>query len=346
MDDAYFKRITTAVILITLIVLSFFLVQPIIKSIIWGVILAFIFTPVYTWVNKIINSKTISASLICVLLLSVIILPLWFLTPIAINQSIKVYVASQQINFVSLLKTIFPSFFTSEEFSIEFGSIISSFVTKSTNSLMNYLSELILNFPSIVLHLFVVFFTFFFVLRDKELLIEYIKSLLPFSKEVEKKLFESSKGITISVIYGQIIVGIIQGLIAGIGFFIFSAPNALLLTLLAILGGIFPIVGTFIVWVPVSIYLFIGGNTFQAMGVLLFGIFSSSIDNVLRPIIISRRTRMHSSLILIGMVGGIFMFGILGLILGPLILAYLMIILEIYRDKKSPEIFIQGPKTT
>lgn len=344
MDDAYFKRITTAVILITLIVLSFFLVQPIIKSIIWGIILAFIFTPVYTWVNKIINSKTISASLICVLLLSAIILPLWFLTPIAINQSIKVYVASQQLNFVSLLKTIFPSFFTSEKFSIEFGSIISSFVTKSTNSLMNYLSELILNFPSIVLHLFVVFFTFFFVLRDKELLIEYIRSLLPFSKEVEKKLFESSKGITISVIYGQIIVGVIQGLIAGIGFFIFSVPNALLLTLLAILGGIFPIIGTFIVWVPVSIYLFIGGNTFQAMGVLLFGIFSSSIDNILRPIIISRRTRIHSSLILIGMVGGIFTFGILGLILGPLILAYLMIILEIYRDKKSPEVFIQGPK--
>ncbi len=346
MDDAYFKKITTTVILITLVVLSFFLIKPILKSIIWGIILAFIFTPVYTWVNKKINSKTISASLICVLLLSAIILPLWFLTPIAINQSVKIYVASQQLNFVSLLKNIFPSFFTSEQFSVEFGSIISSFVTKSTNSLMNYLSELILNFPSIVLNLFVVFFTFFFVLRDKELLIEYIKSLLPFSKEIEKKLFESSKGITISVIYGQVVVGIIQGLIAGIGFFIFKAPNALLLTSLAILGGIFPIIGPFIVWVPVSIYMFIGGNTFQAMGILLFGIFSSSIDNVLRPIIISRRTRMPSSLVLIGMVGGVFMFGILGLILGPLILAYLMIILEIYRDKKSPEVFIQEPKTT
>ncbi|GBE20060.1 MAG TPA: AI-2E family transporter [Candidatus Pacearchaeota archaeon] len=343
MDETYFKRIMTTIVLVVLIVLAFFLIKPILLSIISGIILAFIFTPVYVWINKKVKSKNLSASLVCAGLILVILLPFWFLTPIFIDQSIKVYIASQQTDFTAILQSIFPDLFASDNFSSEVGSIMSSFVTKITNSLTNSFSNLILNFPVIFLHLLVVFFTFFFVLRDRRQLVEYIQSLLPFSADVEKKIFESSKGITVSVIYGQVIIGMIQGVVAGIGFFIFRVPNALFLTLMASLAGIFPIIGTTIIWIPTVIYLFVAGNTFQAVGVLLFGLVSSSVDNLIRPIIVSRRTRMHSSLILIGMIGGLFMFGILGFILGPLILAYLLILLELYRKKKSPGIFIQEP---
>lgn len=341
MDEIYFRKIMTAIVLAILIVLSFFLLKPILLSIIIALILAFVFYPVYNWINRIIKSKTFSAILICFLLVLLIVLPIWFLTPILIDQSFKIYQASQQMDFVTPLKTIFPSLFGSEEFSEEIGSILYSFVTNVTNSLVNSLSQLILNFPTLALQFLVVFFTFFFVLRDKEKFIAYIQSLLPFSKEVEKKLFESSKGITISVIYGQVIIGIIQGIIIGTGFFIFKVPNALLLTLLASLAGIFPIIGTTIIWIPVSIYLIIGGNTLSAFGLVIFGLISSNIDPLLRPIIISKRVNMHPALIFIGMIGGLFLFGILGFILGPLIIAYLLILLEIYRTKKSPEIFTQ-----
>jgi predicted PurR-regulated permease PerM len=346
MDDVYFKRIMTTILLIALIVLSFFLLKPILLSIIFGLILAFVFTPVYNWLYKIIKSKNISATIICLLLILLIVLPLWFLTPIVIDQSIKIYLASQQMDFVTPLKNIFPSLFASEGFSAEIGSIMHSFVTKVTNSLMNSLSKLILNFPTLFLQSLVVFFTFFFALRDKEQLLSYIKSLLPFSRDIEKKLFKSSKAITSSVIYGQIVIGIIQGLLVGLGFFIFRVPNSLLLTLLACLAGVFPIIGTAIIWVPVAIYLLLAGNTFPAIGVIIFGLISSSLDNFIRPIFVSKRTQMHSSLVLIGMIGGLFLFGVLGLILGPLILAYLLIIVEIYRNKKVPGIFIkQNPKS-
>lgn len=334
----------TTIILIVLVVLSFFLLKPILLSIIVGLILAFIFTPLYNWIYKITKYKNISAILVCLLLILLIVLPLWFLTPIIIRQSIEIYSASQQMDFVTPIKSIFPSLFASEEFSAEIGSIIHSFVTKITNSLMNSLSQLILNFPVLFLQSLVVFFTFFFVLRDKDEFISYIKSFLPFSKDIEEKLFESSKGITYSVIYGQFIIGIIQGLLIGIGFLIFGVPNALFLTLLATLAGIFPIIGTMIIWLPVLIYLLIAGNTFAAIGILILGIISSHLDNFLRPIFVSKRTQMNSSLILIGMIGGLFLFGVLGLILGPLILAYLLIILEIYRRKDTSGIFIQQPK--
>ena len=174
-------------------------------------------------------------------------------------------------------------------------------------------------------------------------MVDYIKSLLPFPKDVEKKLFQYSEGITSSVLYGQVVIGIIQGIIAGIGFFIFQVPNPLFLTLLAILAGVLPIIGTALIWLPVAIYLFIAGNTFSTIGVLFFGVISSTVDNIIRPMIVSRKTSIHSSIVLIGMIGGIFMFGIMGLILGPLILSYLLIIIELYRKRKSPGVFIEGP---
>lgn len=344
MDQDYFKKIMTAVILIILIVLSFFLLKPIILSIILGIILAFIFTPIYDFVFKYIKRKNITAFLMCLLLIVLIVIPLWYIFPIAIDQSIKFYMDSQNMDFVTPLKTIFPSMFQSEQFSNEIGSAIHSFVTKTTNSLMNSLSNVILNFPTLFLQLLVVFFSFFFVLRDKEELIAYVQSLIPFSKEVEKRLFKSSKDLTISILYGQIVIGMVQGITVGIGFFIFGVPNALLITLLAMLAGMFPIVGTTIIWVPVAIYLLIAGNTVNALGVVLFGLIASVIEALFKPIFISRRAKMNSSIILFGMVGGILLFGLLGIILGPLILAYLFIVIEAYRNKKLPEAVIQSPE--
>lgn len=334
----------TSIILVVLLVLSFLLLKPLLLSIIIGIILAFIFLPLYKPINRLLKSKGLSAFLMCVLLLVVIILPVWYLAPIAIEQSIKFYISSQEMDLITPFKTIFPSLFKTEAFSAEIASAIQSFITKSTNALMNTLSNFILNFPRIFLQTLVVFFTFFFVLKDNDKLVSYIKSLLPFSKEVENKLFHSSRNITLSILYGQVLVGIVQGAITGLGFFIFKVPNALLLTVLAAIAGVFPIIGTAIVWIPVAIYFFLVGNTVSAFGIIIFGLISTVLENFIKPIFVSQRTKVNSSIILIGMIGGIFMFGILGIILGPLILAYLLIVLEIFRNKKIPGIFIEEPE--
>ena len=336
MEEVYFKRVVTTALLVLLIVLSFLLLKPILMSIILGLFLAFIFSPVQDKLVRIVKSENLSVSIICIALILIIVVPFWFLIPVLIDQSVNTYRSVQQMDFVTPLKTIFPSLFASGDFSNEVGSIIHSFVTNFANSLMNSFSNLIVNFPTLFLQISVVLFTFFFVLRDKDMLIDYIKSVLPFSPEVERKLFENTKGITSSVIYGEVVVGFLQGIITGAGFFIFGISNSLVLSLLAILAGVLPIVGPAVVWVPVVIYLLIAGNGFAAIGVTIFGLIASIVDNILKPIIISKRTSISSPIILIGMVGGLFLFGVLGLILGPLILAYLLIILEIYRNKRVP----------
>lgn len=341
MEEDSTRKVFTLTILLFLLVLSFFIIKPILFSIIYGIILAFIFTPINKFLNKKIKSKTISAGLICLFLIVMIVIPFWFLTPILIEQSFKLFLATQNLDLVTPMKKIFPSIFASDAFSNEVGNVIQSFITKTTQSITNGFSDLILNFPILLLQLFVAFFVLYYILKDSDELVEYIQSLSPFSKEIDKKIRDYTINITRSVIYGQIIVGIFQGVISGVGFFIFKVPNALLLTFIAIIASIIPILGPFIVWIPVVLYLIISENTSAALGVLIFGLIASTVDNFLRPLIVSRRTKLNSSIILIGMIGGFLLVGMLGFILGPLILAYLLIILEIYRNKKTPGIFLK-----
>lgn len=346
MADNYLKKISSILVLVLLIALAFFILKPILLAIIFGLILAFVFYPVYNTFIKGLKSQNLTALIVCLILIVIVMIPLWFLAPIILEESFKIYVAAQQIDLITPLREAFPSFFISDAFSSEIGATINSFINNSLNFLINKITDMIFDLPTIMLQLFVVLFTMFFALRDKDFIIDYLKSLMPFSKNIQKKLFDSSKAITSSVIYGQILIGMFQGLIAGLGFFIFGVPSALLLTIFAMLGGILPIVGTFIVWVPVTIYLFISGSAGPAWGVLVFGILSSSVDNILRPIFVSRRTNLSEAVVLAGMVGGLFLFGVIGLILGPLILAYLLIILEVYRDKGDPTHLVQQQNET
>jgi predicted PurR-regulated permease PerM len=337
METAYFRKVFALICTGTLLVLSFLIIKPIIMSIFFGLVLAFVFSPIYNFFYKVTKSPNLSATLICLLLILIILLPIWFFTPTLINQTFNLYLSAQQIDYTAILKQVFPSLFASEQFTTEFGGMIQSFVIKGGNYLLDSLSKFILNFPLIALHSFVILFTLYFSLRDKKELISYVKSLSPFSKEVEDELFKSSRSITASVLYGNVVVGIIQGITIGIGFFIFGIPNALFLTILGVIVGILPLVGTFVIWFPVLIYLLVVNNMFAAIGILIFGIISTNVDSLLRSAFVSRFTKVHSGIILIGMIGGPFVFGVLGVILGPLILSYLLIIFDVFRSMDGKE---------
>ena len=341
MNDDFFRKIVSTGILMVLLVLSFFILKPVLLSVIMGIILAVIFSPSYDWLAPKIRSKNAAALIICVILIALLLLPFFLITPLFIRQSFEVFRAAQQLDFAEIFSSIAPPFIGSDELIAEISPVLNSFVTKTISSILNSFSGLILNFPTIALQFLVVFFTMFFILRDKEHLISYIQSLMPFSKEVENKFFKSSKDLTMSIIYGQVVVGILQGLIAGAGFFIFGVNNAMFLTFLATIAGIMPIIGTTIVWLPVAIFLLIGGSNNAAIGVVFFGLISTFIDNILRPMIVSRRTSLHPLVILIGMVGGFFLFGVIGFILGPLVLAYVLIVLEVYRGKDLKGVFVK-----
>jgi predicted PurR-regulated permease PerM len=333
MEEINFKKIITIVIVFLLAFLSFLVLKPLLLSIVFGIFLAYVLSPVYNLTYKATKSKNFSATFICVFFVVIVVLILWLLTPLLINQAIKLYLSSQQIDFITPIKAIFPSLSSSQLFLSEAASIFSSFIVKSTDSIVTYVTNILFDLPTISLQLVVVLFVLFFALRDKDDIINLIRSILPFSEATNKRVFDYAKGITSSVIYGEIVVGLLQGIIIGIAFFIFKVPNPLLYTVLAIIAGVLPIIGTAIVWVPVLIYLIIQGDTSAIIGILAFGLVSSHIDNILKPMIISKRVKIPSSIVLIGMIGGVLLFGVLGVILGPLILAYFLIAIESYLGK-------------
>lgn len=335
------KDIVTLILIVGLFVLAIFIIKPIFTAIIYGILLAYIIYPIHRWLVKKIKSKNLSAFIILIVLLILIVVIFILVTGSLLKQSINFYLYLQQIDFVQILKTSLPKFISSSEVSTTLASSLSSSFYKLVGALVTGLGNFILDIPAILLRLLVVFLTFFFVLRDGKQTIEYLKSLSPLKKEIQEKFSRQLRDITNSVLIGQIVVGIIQGLVAGLGFFIFGVPNAALLTLVSVVLGIIPIIGPWLVWVPVDIYLFAAGRTGPAIGLLIYGLFLVSwIDNAIRPLIVSRKTKINSGIILIGMIGGLFVFGILGLIIGPLVLSYILLILELYRKNKEGEDFI------
>lgn len=334
MDDAFFKKGLTVIIILGLAVLAFLMLRPILLAMILGALLAFIFAPLYNKLVKLLKVPNIAAIIICILLILLIIIPLWFLLPTVIDQSIKLYMASQQLDLITPLEKIFPSLFASSDLATQVGPMIQSFITNATNSIMNGFGNLLLKFPTIALQTAVVFFMFFFILKDKERIVSYIQGMLPFAPEVQKKIFKFSKDITSSVLLGQVVLGMIQGIILGAGLFIFKVPSALLLTIFAVIAGVLPIIGPALIWVPTAIFLFMADNTFAGVGIVIFGLISSFSDSLIRPFFVSRKTELNPAVALIGTIGGFMMFGVLGFIIGPLIIAYLIIILDVYRKKQ------------
>ncbi len=335
MNEAQFKKVSISVLIVLLIVLGFIVLRPILISIIIGMIIAYIFYPIYQRILFIVRVRNIAAFILCVRIILLIFLPLWFIMPLIVRQTIEFYSFTQKADIIPILRQIFPTVFSSETFSREFGVAINNLISKFINLFINSLSSIIVNFPSLIIKIFVVFFVVFFTVRDAQVLKEYIKSVAPLGNNIEDKLANNFIGITSGVIYGYIIVGIIQGILTGLGLFIAGVPNSLLWTFIAILFSIIPYIGPYFIWVPAAVYLLVTGNVVAGIGLTLYGaLFVSWIDNVLRIYFITRKVKVHAVIVFTGMIGGLLVLGPSGLILGPLILSYLVSMAELYKIKK------------
>ncbi|MBI2047331.1 AI-2E family transporter [Candidatus Pacearchaeota archaeon] len=339
-DEKAVKRISALFLVLVLIILSFIVVRPILISVILGLLFAYILYPLYVKVYRVIKEKNISALIICVVIVAIIFLLLWFIVPIMIQQTFDFYTYTQRVDLLSPIKKLFPNVFSSPDFSKEILISMHNFVGKFASFLLEGLTNILLSIPLILLHVVVIFFTLFFALRDNEIIIRSLKGISPLTPEAEKKFFEQSRDITRSFIYGILIIGLVQGIVTGIGLFIFRVPNATMFTVLAVLVGILPMIGPMVIWLPAGLYLLLSGNTASGVGLLVFGaVIVSLVEPVLRPYIISKTTKIHPLIAFIGMIGGVFVFGIIGLIIGPLVLAYLLIVAEFYKEKRFDKLF-------
>ncbi|MBS3091537.1 AI-2E family transporter [Candidatus Pacearchaeota archaeon] len=333
------SRFLTIAVIIIVGILVFFLLKPVFVSVFSGLILAYLLLPVYKRLLRVFKSRNATAWVVLMLLIIVIVSLLWFVIPILVNQFFGLFKLSQTLNIDGFIKGLFPT--ASDAFIVQATTTVNTIFGKASAVALNTLVNTLIELPNILLHLFIVGFVFFFGLRDSNKLLELMRELSPLNKSKEKLLVQQFKDITDSLVYGQIIVGIVQGLLAGLGFLIFGVQNALVLTLLAIFMSIIPILGPFVVYLPVAFFMFLNGNTGLGIAYLLYNFaIVSTLDNFLRTYIVARKTKISSVVVFVGMMGGMFMFGLMGLLLGPLILAYFLIILQLYKEKELSSLFL------
>jgi len=332
-DGKDIRKWTSIIIIVALGVLTFILLRPVIMSILAGLILAYIFFPLYNKIKGKVKNDSLAASLVSGIILLIIMVPLWFVIPVMVDQVFAIFQSSQQLDIQSFIRNLFPG--ASDGFIVQATLTINSVISKMSAGLLNSMVDIFLNTMTILLHLFIVGFVFFYTLRDANKLKELARSVSPLDKPKEKVLTKQFTDITNSLIYGQVIIGVVQGILAGIGLFIFGVPNALVLALVATLASVIPIIGPGLVWVPITIYLFIIGSPGAAIGYLIYNfvVVFAFADNILRYQIVSKRARVPPVLVLVGMIGGLFIFGVLGLIIGPLILAYFITFLQSYKEE-------------
>jgi len=332
-------RWMTIIVIAALFLLTLVMLKSIIISIILGLILAYVLFPVFKVINKYIKEKNTATFILIILLTLIIAVPIWFMTPILVKQIFDTYLYVQQIDFGSIFQQVFPNLFSADvakAFSANFNNIVS----KMFASLLNQFESFIVDLPQILLQFIVVLFTFYFATRDADKFREYALNLSPFALSTEKKFLEEFRNITNAVVYGQFLIGIVQGLLLGIGLYVLGVDKVLLLTAVAIVCSIIPYIGAWAVWLPVSVYLITSGNVTDGVILFLYGtLIVSTVDNIMRIYLLSKNSSLPTIVGLVGIIGGLTTFGIVGLLLGPLILAYSIIIIEFYRQGKLDELF-------
>lgn len=335
------KRYSAIIFIVLLAVLAFMIVRPIALSIATGLLLAYIFYPVHKYIFRFFRERNTTALAVSVIVVLVIFIPLWFLIPLVMRQLFDMFTFFQTLDVANFVRQILPT--SSAQLQVDVSTAIVSFIGKIATASLSGLSTFLLDLPQVLLHLTVIIFVFFFAMRDGDKLRVYIAELSPLKREKGAMLARQFKQITNSVIYGNFIIGIVQGVLTGVGLLIFGVPNALLLTLFAIIAAILPVFGAWLVWIPAAVYLFSIGSTGAAIGFAIYSIIIvSTVDNIMRPYLVARNTKSSSVVVLIGMLGGLMVFGVLGLLIGPLVLEYLVLFLDAYRSKTLADMFESG----
>ncbi len=324
--------------------LSFYVLQPFLKVIFLGALFAYVSYPLYRKFNQKINS-TVSALLICLLIFLIIVVPAVFFVKGLVQESYAIFVLFKQklatglvSNCKSQICETFQTYSQSPEINFQIQetakTVINWIVTKS--------SDVLVSIPKVLLNLFVLFFTMFYFLKDGEGLIHHINSYLKLQRNKYVRLIKRLKEILHGLVYGYVIVALIQGVTGSIGFFIFGISSPLFWGLFMGFLALIPFVGASIIWVPASLIFILEGvynnSTWLIIkGILLFVygiVFISSADNILKPKLMGNKAGIHSAIVLIGILGGLLTFGLLGVILGPLLLSFTVEFIDIYLLKK------------
>jgi predicted PurR-regulated permease PerM len=201
-----------------------------------------------------------------------------------------------------------------------------------SNFLYANLAGLLKGVTNLIIDFFLMLVVAFYLLIDGRHAVDRLLDLSPMPTSLNNKIKDEVLFTMRSTMTGTVVLALLQGFLGGMGFWIFGVPNSLFWGTLMVFSSVVPIVGTAMVWVPGGIYLLLIGHTSPAVGMMVWCLIAAmGCDNFLRPKLISGLGGLHPLLVFFSVLGGLLLFGVIGLVLGPMVLALLLSLLEVYR---------------
>ncbi len=334
------------ILLIGLLSLLFSLLEPFLSSFVWATILVMVFYPLYSRFLKWTGGQATLSSLLCTLLvLTFLALPGFFIVISLGKELPKAYafLSGAQWDDKSLwlmgkLKDLnIESWF--QTWGMD-SNQTNAVLQKEIAVALQNLSDLILKKVSFILSNLVLFaiqllfvaVALFFFFRDGSRLAFKALEFLPMEKQHQRQVSHTFSVTVTAVVRAVFICSFLQGLLAGLGFVVAGMPVPILLALIAFVNSFIPILGAASVWIPSAVWLFYQGQTLAAGGLILWGILITILDHILRPWLIGSEAKLPIFWLFFTTIGGLKVYGILGIFLGPIILSLGIAFLAIYRE--------------
>lgn len=334
---------------LALIFLTGLLFKPFFNSLFLGLVIVIIFYPLYLkLLARLKKGPTIVAGIMTLLVLVVIVIPVGFLGVILTNQAIKLIEYAQRLDWAVQTQVFLKSgngiarlvMWASERFHIGIDQMVSKFslmaVQRSSQFFYEHFNAIVSNSVALVIQFIIMILTIYYMFRDGKRLISFLSDLMPFSKEHKVMLSQKFKDVGRAVMYGNSVSGLVQGVVGGVGFALFGLPSPLFWGVVMAFSGMIPLLGPVIVYIPATIYLFATGSTKMAIGFGLYNVLLvSTVDNLVKPLVMGGRIKVHSFLILLSLLGGLALFGTMGILYGPFIIVFLLVFSEMYKHAHS-----------
>lgn len=326
------------------------LIIPFFAPIVWAAVFAIIFFPLYERVRALTKSSGLASILMCTFIVILIIGPIAYLLASLVKEAAEAVakinrmyqsgelegLLSFNLPWLEAIKGKLSQYLDSSDLNLQ--TIIKESSDKVSAVIFNQTSWIIANGSRMVFYFGLMVFTMYYFFKDGEQLIARLKRLMPLTESQVELTFKLLRDVINATMYGGVVIALVQGLLGGILFAAVGIPSAVFWGAIMAFMSIIPLIGAFIIYVPASVILVIGGSYIKAVIVIAVGtLVISQVDNVLRPYMISGRTSMHPLLLFFTIMGGIALFGLLGIVVGPLIAAVFITLLQIFEFKLHPE---------
>ena len=309
-----------------------YLISGYFQPIFWAAILGILFLPVqYGLERRLRDRRSLAAVLTVMLIFFTVLVPSLLVTSAVVNEAAQLYqrIESGEIDPGAALRWLqgwVPGLTSwAEGLGIDVAQWpqkVSEIVVKASQYIGGMALTAGQNVANFMIKFLIMLYLLFFILRDGDKMMEKIIAALPFGDDRERELFGKFAEVSRATLKGTLVIGVIQGTLGGIMFGVLGIEGAVFWGVVMVFLSILPLVGASLVWIPAVIYLVVSGDYGKALAMALFGgVVIGLLDNVLRPILIGRDTKMPDYLILLSTLGGLSIFGISGFVIGPIIAA-------------------------